>query len=207
MTLFVTDGLLAVALDEVAHRRGPRRREEAVDERRVVAGGAGGERTGLRERGVVVVVVVEARFEAEAETIPAAVAVELVPGRDVEVRARRTAPPHVVGVAPFEEVGGLVHRAVVVVREVHVYVTRELEAVALVKDAIVQPDAFVRREATRRVELAPSAVAVGLAAVVDVVEVAEEDDARVRGVSHGEEAAQVSAVGPAAPFRVAEPAD
>ncbi len=82
-----------------------------------------------------------------------------------------------------------------------------LKPLALVVDVVVQSGALCGRQSAGRVEVTPSAAAVGLSAAVHVVEVAEGRHARLWRVAHGEEAAEVSVFGAVAPFRVGQPSD
>ena len=96
----------------------------------------------------------------------------IVVGGEVEARRLLPAGHGVVHVAAGKEIGGGASPRVVGVGVGGIHIAFQLETVALVVDAVVQSAPLRGRQSTRRVEVAPSAVAVGFAAIVHIVEVA-----------------------------------
>ena len=168
----VATGLLSVAPDEVAHGGRPFGREEAVEHFGIVAQGFHA-KGAVAVVGVVVIVRI-AEPGGEAGTVVGGLVriLPIVSGGKVEARRLLPAGHGVVHVAAGKEIGGGASPRVVVVGVGGIHIAFQLETVALVVDAVVQSAPLRGRQSTRRVEVAPSAVAVGFAAIVHIVEVA-----------------------------------
>ena len=168
----VATGLLTVAPDEVAHGGGPFGREEAVEHFCIVVQGFHA-KGAVAEVGVVVIVRI-AEPGGEAGTVAGGLVRELpiVSGGEVEARRLLPAGHDVVHVAAGKEIGGGASPRVVGVGVGGIHIAFQLETVALVVDAVVKSAPLRGRQSTRRVEVAPSAVAVRFAAIVHIVEVA-----------------------------------
>ena len=203
----VAAGLLPVASDEVAHGGRPFGREEAVEHFGIVV-----QRFHAKGAVAVVGVVVIVRIGEpgrEAGAVAGGLVRELpiVAGGEVEAGCLLPAGHGVEHIAVGKEVGGGASPLVVGVGVGGIHIAFQLETVALVVDTVVESAPLRGRQSARRVEIAPSAVAVGLAAVVHIVEVAIHAQTRLWRETQGEEAPQIAFLRAVAPLRVANPAD